>query len=697
MKTIIRTFLHISFVACIMLLLSFVLFSSYEFDTVRGTFTSDFQAEDAGDSFFETKSFNQQLGSSVADVISYCGIMDTLDSNEFKESVSGNTYFGQNNNNGVYKDHGIYEDYFNPGTSNVRFFMIEKVDKQTVSRSNMPGIETNNDVSSLRKKLLDSCDKYIYLDGINHIYETNTLIEEGTVYKLFENSNYAFPVDTTLMVGINRDVSAIEDNYSFGNTIYKLFSDSFVLRLTLMIIFGVLYIAFLVVLSVIDGTSFDKENNKKIIKLHVTDRIPCEIRLILLIIFAGCLGGLASLICDYELPLQEMYLSYGLGMATLTAVILLIVSLLFDFFYFGFIRRARARIIWKTSFARKLYKWLSSVFGNVYDNSGSIVKVVLPYVILCLFNIVGAYLATKHNVYFIIVVILILDAIDGYLIFRNYLDKEQIIEVINKICKGDINAKAREDLRGDNKKLADAVNQIGNSVNEAVNKSMKDEKMKADLITNVSHDLKTPLTSIINYVDLLKKERIDNDNAKSYIAILDDKSQRLKQLTDDLVEASKISSGNIVLQMEKINVKQLLSQASAEFIDKFEEKGLSFVGSAPEEDVMINADSRRIYRVIDNLFTNIYKYAMENTRVYLDIINDNNKVYICVKNISANPLNMNSEELMERFVRGDESRNTEGSGLGLSIAKNLTEAMGGTFDILLDGDLFKVVISFEAV
>ena len=229
---------------------------------------------------------------------------------------------------------------------------------------------------------------------------------------------------------------------------------------------------------------------------------------------------------------------------------------------------------------------------------------------------------------------------------------------------------------------------------------MKDERLKADLITNVSHDIKTPLTSIINYIDLIKRENVKDQKVLEYIEVLDAKSQRLKQLTDDLVEASKISSGNIVLQWERINLIELLNQTIGEFSEKFEQKSLYPVLRATPNSVYINADSRRIWRVMENLFNNIFKYALPGTRVYIDteiVENPENQekwVILSLKNISANPLKVKPEELTERFIRGDESRTTEGSGLGLSIAKNLTEIQNGYFEIVMDGDLFKVNLSF---
>ena len=205
----------------------------------------------------------------------------------------------------------------------------------------------------------------------------------------------------------------------------------------------------------------------------------------------------------------------------------------------------------------------------------------------------------------------------------------------------------------------------------------------------------TPLTSIINYVDLLKREKLDNQRAQSYIAVLESKSQRLKQLAEDLVEASRISSGNIELEMERINLVELVHQTEGEFAERFEARGLQVISNLPRESVVILADGRRIWRVLENLYNNVAKYAMEHTRVYVDMQADGAQVLFSIKNISENALNIPAEELTERFIRGDISRSTEGSGLGLSIAKNLMTMMGGSFRIYLDGDLFKVMIGFK--
>ena len=222
-------------------------------------------------------------------------------------------------------------------------------------------------------------------------------------------------------------------------------------------------------------------------------------------------------------------------------------------------------------------------------------------------------------------------------------------------------------------------------------------RLKAELITNVSHDIKTPLTSIINYTDLLKNEKIDNKKANEYIEILYSKSQRLKRLTEDLIEASKIQTGNVSLKKEKINVIELIRQAVGEFEDKFSKKRLNTIIDCKQNEIFIFADSRYMYRIIENLFSNIYKYALENSRVYIDIGIYGDDVNIAIKNISKDKLNISADELMQRFVRGESSRTTEESGLGISIAQNLTNLQDGKFDLVLDGDLFKVRMSFKII
>lgn len=241
------------------------------------------------------------------------------------------------------------------------------------------------------------------------------------------------------------------------------------------------------------------------------------------------------------------------------------------------------------------------------------------------------------------------------------------------------------------------LNNINSTVQNAVDEKTKSERLKTELITNVSHDIKTPLTSIINYVDLIKKENVENEKVTEYISVLDRQSARLKKLIEDLVEASKASTGNLSVELTKCEPAVLLTQTLGEFDEKLKNAGLTPVLTCPENPLYIMADGRHLWRVFENLTANICKYSLSGTRVYLEIYENRGSVCVTFKNISKNELNISGEELTERFVRGDSSRNTEGSGLGLSIAKNLTELQGGKLNIDIDGDLFKATVIFKEI
>ena len=288
-----------------------------------------------------------------------------------------------------------------------------------------------------------------------------------------------------------------------------------------------------------------------------------------------------------------------------------------------------------------------------------------------------------------------LDYMTFHRLFLQSRQEDQIADAIEKIAGGDTSYQMNlAGLEGKELKVGNMINSIGTGLERALQEQVKSERLKADLITNVSHDIKTPLTSIINYVDLLKREQIPGERAQEYLKVLDQKSQRLKNLTEDLVEASKASSGNVKLEMTTLDIVEMIWQTNGEFEEKFATRSLELVSTLPESSILIEADGRHLWRVLENVYNNAFKYAMEHTRVYTDLELKDDKVYFTIKNISANPLNVQGEELTERFVRGDVSRTTEGSGLGLSIAQSLTKLQGGTFEILIDGDLFKVRVGF---
>ncbi len=266
-----------------------------------------------------------------------------------------------------------------------------------------------------------------------------------------------------------------------------------------------------------------------------------------------------------------------------------------------------------------------------------------------------------------------------------------------KLAAGELDHKVNTDkMYFDFRLMGEDLNSIGEGMSAAVEQRMRSERLKTELITNVSHDIKTPLTSIVNYVDLLQKDHTPQEEAQ-YLDVLKRQSEKLRRLTLDLVEASKASTGNLPTELVPTSVGELINQAVAEYADRFAQSGLDPIVTLPEKPVSVLADGRHLWRVLDNLFNNAVKYAQSGTRVYIDTRRLDGDAVISVKNISRDRLNVSSDELMERFVRGDESRHTEGSGLGLSIARSLTELMGGKFDISIDGDLFKAEIRLRLV
>ena len=360
------------------------------------------------------------------------------------------------------------------------------------------------------------------------------------------------------------------------------------------------------------------------------------------------------------------------------------------------IKRIKAKQFWRSFLTYRILRWFKNKikkyideFRNKTDNTKKIFWLYWGFVLIT--TILLSMFVTG-----IAILILIAFWIWAYYQIRKYVRQEEMLkETLKKIYDGDTNVHINEqELEGALKEMAIYINDIAGGFKNAIEENLKAERLKTELITNVSHDIKTPLTSIINYVDLLKKEDIKDEKIREYIDILDVKSQRLKKLTEDLVEASKASSGNVKLNIESINIKELINQTIGEFKDRLESRNLQVETDMPKEDVRIDADNRYMFRIMENLFSNISKYAQENSRVYIDVKKTNKKVNISIKNISKDRLNISSDELMQRFVRGDKSRYTEGSGLGLSIAKSLTELQRGTFDIVIDGDLFKVVMEW---
>lgn len=346
----------------------------------------------------------------------------------------------------------------------------------------------------------------------------------------------------------------------------------------------------------------------------------------------------------------------------------------------------------------RTFKYIFRSIGKALRNTDVTKKAILyfglfagaEFIILFMFSLLGS--DGTSSLFFLMFV---MNVFIFVIIYRIMMGVKELEAAEKNIIAGNLDYKLNTaNYKGDMKILAEGLNEIGAGLENAVNGRMKSERFKTELITNVSHDIKTPLTSIINYTDLLKKENIETEPVKGYIEVLDRQSERLKKLINDLLEASKASSGNIKMEIAEVDAGLMLEQVYGEYQDKFEKAGLTGIVTKPSETVHIKADVNHLFRVFDNILSNVVKYAQPDTRVYIDLIKNADKVTIAFKNISKEKLNITGEELMERFVRGDRARNTEGSGLGLSIAKSLTNLMGGELEIIVDGDLFKVEVRF---
>lgn len=372
---------------------------------------------------------------------------------------------------------------------------------------------------------------------------------------------------------------------------------------------------------------------------------------------------------------------------------------------FSLIRQYKSGRLWHSSLTRRLISDIQKYMAS-HRASAALSYFYLAFLafnLVLAFGLVFLFYSLDTTLHKLLFAFLFLVWCAGdiwvfHSLFRKVVQQDKINEAISNISTGDTRyCVDLDEFSGRERQIAEHINHIGIGLDTALQDRVKSERMKTDLITNVSHDLKTPLTSIINYVDLMKRENIQNPKVQEYLEILEQKSQRLKTLTEDLVEASKASSGNLKLEMADIDLVELVQQTNGEFEEKFTARRLELISHLPDEAIVIRADGGRLWRVLENLYNNACKYAMEHSRIYVDVVQNADHVVFSIKNISNYPLNITSDELTERFVRGDVSRTTEGSGLGLSIAQSLTKLQGGEFTIVIDGDLFKACLQFPVI
>lgn len=521
-----------------------------------------------------------------------------------------------------------------------------------------------------------------YIDG-KVISNIENLQEDDLKYNYIENG---FKSNNNYVYTALKDDMTAADSFKMESKVYQIIGKSYKTAYIMAIVSTILLIAEMIYLSISVGHKKDEEK----ISLNILDNMPIEIYTLGAIITEIILGTLTVTLAS---AVNENLL---ISIPFLVCIYLILLSGLY--FLGGYIKRIKANSFFKNSITYKVVRFFTKKVKKVYENivynintSIKLLVVLGAFVLISLFLIMLIRDTGFISIWFLAAFWIYC----YYFILSRIKEFEEIKKATKTIYEGNTDVRLNEsELKGTLKEMAVYLNDIAGGFSNAIEESLKSERLKTELITNVSHDIKTPLTSIINYVDLLKREDIKDEKVKEYIEVLDSKSKRLKKLIEDLVEASKASSGNIKLKKERLKVKELINQVTGEFEDKLQEKDLNVVTNFPEEEVYILADSRYLYRVMENLYSNVSKYAQENSRVYVDVKKKHEKVIISIKNISKEALNISVEELMQRFVRGDKSRNTEGSGLGLSIAQSLTELQGGKFDIYLDGDLFKVTLEF---
>lgn len=582
-------------------------------------------------------------------------------------------------------------------------FNIQKKAYENISGFNYYIADGENSITNVPSGTAISKDSFMS-DPAYMVYEKGQLKRTPNnkdnlqfEYLLSDNSNY----DDNLVAYISFDQGYMER----ASTAFNYAKDAFTIYLPIIIGSALLTLLLFIYLIITTGKKDEFGN----IKLFVLDKIYTEIQLvctcIVLGLGLGAIDGMMSTSFVYFNPSQDRYigntyspfLSNGSvipnpGIAYtelfLYGLLISIIAAFGLWFTLSLIRLLKAKSFLKQSLLWKVGSALGKAFKDIYNGGSVMRKVVLIALCICLLS------ATIFLAPVVLIAVLIFAPkwVNKYNTIRNG---------ISEVKNGNLSHKIPVTGNGELDSLAKDINDISEASSIAIQNELKNQRMKTDLISNVSHDLKTPLTSIITYIDLLKTEGLDNSEAPKYLDILEQKANRLKNLTEDLFEAAKASSGAIPVKREKVEVLSLINQGLGELSRGISGAGLNFIISCKREKYYVNADGQLLWRVIENLLGNVIKYAQENSRVYINVSHQQSRngiatVLLEIKNISKQELNMDPDELMERFKRGDDSRTDEGSGLGLAIAKDLVKLQDGWFEIKIDGDLFKVTVLLNA-
>ncbi len=521
-------------------------------------------------------------------------------------------------------------------------------------------------------------------------YGLNSVVYNINNIRETDDSGYV-TVDFTFTAGIREELSA-KDKLSNLLQIASFFVSH---RYTLILVCAGSFIIGLILFVFLICSAGHKKGIEGIY-LEPLDEVPFDVYAAFVALVGTIVGMFIYTVLFYMTSLNFIIVIAVLSLGLIVLGLLLLSLIL------TFATRVKYGKWWKSTIIFKvihlIYKALRWIFNRIkvlFTGIPMFWKTAAIFSLVSVFEFI-IIVSNRRSTSTILLWWLVEKIIVGAVVFFTIIDMKKIKNAAEIIAGGNVDYKiSTKNMYGDFKQHAENINSISDGLQNAVNDRMKSERLKTELITNVSHDLKTPLTSIVNYVDLMKKENIEPPKAKEYLEVLDRQSKKLQKLTIDLLDASKASTGNMAVSFEKTDVNVFLSQILGEYSEKLELNSLELITGEVPESTYIYTDGRLLWRVFDNLLNNIVKYAHPGTRVYALVNVTEEKVVFEFKNISKYSLNITSDELMERFVRGDSSRNTEGSGLGLSIAKSLTELLKGKFDIVIDGDLFKAVLSFD--
>ena len=698
MKKLKNIFL-LGFLICLSIFLginiSFLAYS-YNADFSYNLMTSDVQENGMHieKNYFKSKYFNQKVMNRILTNLKY-SVIDSENEDKYSSNAGAMGSYYYDYNEGIY----YYDSQHNINMTEKELAENLKSESKKILKE-MRGIEyfiknnttgeitTNTDYKTLNDFKENASGYY------QAKFENNNLVNRkigNTEYKpisgyFYYAENQAIDVNDDIDAYISISKKLIDSNpFEYGYSYYQQIVNKYEKCLELGIPMGLLSLIFFVVYMIMN---FKLPKTKREF-WNYYNKIPLEVIVTLLSI------DIALIVTIAEEPNAFVNQFCIIPIFILLFYFILIIKQLSNF--------ERKRDFFKTSWCVRVIIWLlkkmksgiKEMRNAIKQNKDfDLTKKIVTVAILCVVaEFIVLTMSGSWIEFFALIIIFGIQL--GFLIYfvkkLGYLN--EIMKGVHKIKEGELNYKIEEKNDIYFSSLANDINNISEGLENSIEQRIKSERMKSELITNVSHDLKTPLTSIINYVELIKKEEdLQPEYLKDYVRVLDNKSKRLKVLIEDLFEASKASTGNIELELVRLDLKQLLQQSIGELEDKLEEANLSLRVNLTEEDTYVLADGRRLYRVFENLLCNISKYSLKNTRVYIDVTKEDGKIITTMKNISSYELNFDPDEIMERFKRADESRNTEGSGLGLAIARDLVSLQGGKMSIEIDGDLFKVKV-----